>query len=71
MFFNYFTEIAMFNKLICGCVPKGSSCPFSGECNLPCPVNGKVHDRDFSCAMARALEMCDRIKDKQGNRNCL
>jgi len=46
------------NKLINGTIPKGCPCPFSHKCWLPCPVNGKVQDRDFSCALACVVDLC-------------
>ena len=48
------------SKLVNGNVPKGSMCPFSGEGCIPeCPVNGKSRDRDFSCALARGLDLAE------------
>lgn len=55
------------NKLLNGTIPAGCSCPFSNKCWLPCPVNGKVQDKDFSCAMAGTLDLC--TKEEQEGEN--
>ena len=50
------------SKLVEGFVPAGHVCPFSEECLLECPVNGKTQDKRFSCALARGLDMCGDIE---------
>jgi hypothetical protein len=49
-----------------GMIPKGTSCPFIGRCDLAddgCLHRGKNHGCEFSCAVARAFEMMDEKGD--------
>ena len=47
------------SQLINGNIPASTICPFSSEnCFDSCPCNGRKHTCDFSCALARGLDMC-------------
>lgn len=57
-------------KMDGGLIPKGYTCPYNVKCgdfqNIACngqgcPVgNGRSHVVDFSCALARGFEICDK-----------
>ena len=56
------------SKLKNGRVPKGTHCPFDGECGIDtCPVWRKTHARevDFSCALARGLDLCNELDEHE------
>ena len=60
------------SKLINGNIPAGNACPFSGEgCFDSCPCNGRKHTRDFSCALARGLDMSKDAQDEDDAENFL
>ena len=48
-------------KLITGCIPKNTECPFKDRCSpkIVCGHQGVQHKCDFSCGLARAFDLAD------------
>lgn len=58
------------SKLKLGLIPQGTDCPFRGQCGIAqdgnCKHQGVNHTCDFSCAMARAFDICSERNKKVG-----
>lgn len=48
-------------KLIDGCIPANSACPFKNECCLDCQKK-EVTDRTYSCGAARGFDLLQTYK---------
>lgn len=64
------------SKLVNGCIPAHTICPFKASCGLAmsCHHMGLDHTIEFSCASARAGDLIERTKKlkearTQGNQN--
>jgi hypothetical protein len=44
-----------------GNIPAGRECPFADSCIDSCPCNGAAFDKSYSCALARGLDLADRM----------
>lgn len=61
------------SKLVFGAIPAHTECPFLEECSkgtMKCFVGhkGKDHSVDFSCAIARGLDICSSKKEKKNGK---
>lgn len=54
-------------QLVNGNIPKNTECPFKSDCVFVagCKHKGINHDIDFSCAVARALDIL-KERNKKG-----
>ncbi len=51
-------------KLVNGKVPANTPCPFSDECMMECPCNGKPCTWAYSCALARSYELSEELDEQ-------